>query len=221
MPPRLDSSTTPASDSRPHADYPAFLGYPQLGARHAVGCLLPRFLWIPKGWGVSTLDPSIHLTVQHLQVDAEVNPSRLRVCIKVHKPLHRTLVPWLAGPFGFVWRLMAVIGALFQSRGWLPIVEGPGYSRRPTSTLAMQLLNIGNHTLSFQTYEFALYSLKHWSLHLILLNIRVLTSSCQTLEFASYWYKHWNFRLIILNVGILTLSFQILDFGPYPFKHCR
>ena len=35
-----------------HADYPAFLGYPQLGARHAVSCLLPRFLWIPKGWGV-------------------------------------------------------------------------------------------------------------------------------------------------------------------------
>ena len=35
-----------------HADYPAFLGYPQLGARHAVSCPLPRFLWIPKGWGV-------------------------------------------------------------------------------------------------------------------------------------------------------------------------
>ena len=84
---RLDSSTTQASDSRPHADYPAFLGYPQLGARHAVGFLLPRFLWIPKGWGGSTLDPFIHLTVQDLQVDAEVNPSRLRVCIKVHKIL--------------------------------------------------------------------------------------------------------------------------------------
>ena len=35
-----------------HADYPAFLGHPQLGARHAVSSLLPRFLWIPKGWGV-------------------------------------------------------------------------------------------------------------------------------------------------------------------------
>ena len=33
------------------------------------------------------------------------------------------------------------MGALFQSRGWLPIVEAPGYSRHPTSILAMQLLN--------------------------------------------------------------------------------
>ena len=30
--------------------------------------------------------------------------------------------------------------ALFQSRGWLPIVEAPGYFRHPTSILAMQLL---------------------------------------------------------------------------------
>ena len=30
-------------------------------------------------------DPSIHLTVQDLQVDAEVNPSSLRVCIKSSK----------------------------------------------------------------------------------------------------------------------------------------
>ena len=65
-----------------------FLGYPQLGARHAVGCLLPRFLWIPKGWGVmvnSTFDPSIHLTVQDLQVDVDVNPSSLCMCIKSSK----------------------------------------------------------------------------------------------------------------------------------------
>ena len=33
------------------------------------------------------------------------------------------------------------VGALLQSRGWLPIVEAPGYSRHPTSILAMQLLN--------------------------------------------------------------------------------
>ena len=32
-----------------------------------------------------TFDPSIHLTVQDLQVDAEVNPSSLRVCIKSSK----------------------------------------------------------------------------------------------------------------------------------------
>ena len=33
----------------------------------------------------STFDPSIHLTVQDLQIDAEVNPSSLRVCIKSSK----------------------------------------------------------------------------------------------------------------------------------------
>ena len=33
------------------------------------------------------------------------------------------------------------MGALFQSKGLLPIVEAPGYSRHPTSILAMQLLN--------------------------------------------------------------------------------
>ena len=36
--------------------------------------------------------------------------------------------------------VVPVMGALFQSRGWLPIVEAPGYSRHPTSILAMQLL---------------------------------------------------------------------------------
>ena len=121
MPLRLNSPTTPASDSRPHADYPAFLGYPQLGVRRAVGCLLPRFLWIPKGWGVSILAPSIHLTVQDLQVDAEVNPSRLRVWIKVHKPLLRTLVPSLAGPFGLVWGLMAGSCCCASHRGIISI----------------------------------------------------------------------------------------------------
>ena len=122
MPLRLNSPTTPVSDSRPHADYPAFLGYPQLGVRRAVGCMLARFLWIPKGWGVSILAPSIHSTVQDLQVDAEVNPSRLRVCIKVHKPLLRTLVPWLAGPFSLVWGLMAGSCCCASHRGIISIL---------------------------------------------------------------------------------------------------
>ena len=30
--------------------------------------------------------------------------------------------------------VVPVMGALFQSRGWLPIVEAPGYSRHPTLT---------------------------------------------------------------------------------------
>ena len=54
----------------------------------------------------------------------------------------RVPVPYLlcGGP----WLGCAVVpvkGALFQCRGWLPIVEAPGYSRHPTSTLAKQLLN--------------------------------------------------------------------------------
>ena len=35
------------------------------------------------------------------------------------------------------------MGALFHSRGWLPIVESPGYSRHLTSVLGMQLLKRG------------------------------------------------------------------------------
>ena len=36
--------------------------------------------------------------------------------------------------------VVPVMGALFHSRGWLPIVEAPGYFRHPTSILATQLL---------------------------------------------------------------------------------
>ena len=51
-------------------------------------------------------------------------------------------------PFPFLWcggswlgcAVVPVMGTLFQSRGWLPIVETPGYFRHPTSILAMQLL---------------------------------------------------------------------------------
>ena len=38
--------------------------------------------------------------------------------------------------------VVPVMGALFKSRGWLPIVKAPGYFRHPTSILAMQLLNL-------------------------------------------------------------------------------
>ena len=42
-----------------------------------------------------------------------------------------------ASLFSFVWGLgcavVPAMGALFQSRGWLPNVEAPGYSRHPTS----------------------------------------------------------------------------------------
>ena len=52
--------------------------------------------------------------------------------------------------------VVSVMGALFQSRGWLPIVEAPRYSRHPTSILAMQLklhfiLSISNITVNVKT----------------------------------------------------------------------
>ena len=49
--------------------------------------------------------------------------------------------PWLGCT------VVPVMGALFQSRGWLPIVEVPGYSRHPTSILEMQLLITPQGTL--------------------------------------------------------------------------
>ena len=53
----------------------------------------------------------------------------------------RVLVPflWCGGPW-LGCAVVPVMGALFQSRGWLPIVEAPGYSRHPTSISTMQLL---------------------------------------------------------------------------------
>ena len=51
--------------------------------------------------------------------------------------------------------VVQVKGALFQSRSWLPIVEAPGYSKHPTSTLAMQLLN-GKKRLQFLTQSYSI-----------------------------------------------------------------
>ena len=36
--------------------------------------------------------------------------------------------------------VVPVLGALLQSRGWLPIVEAPGYARHPTSILAIAVV---------------------------------------------------------------------------------
>ena len=58
----------------------------------------------------------------------------LSFCVGAHARLDSAVVP--------------VMGALFQSRGWLSIVEAPGYSRHPTSILAMQLLISTNGHLS-------------------------------------------------------------------------
>ena len=48
------------------------------------------------------------------------------------------------------------MGALFQSRGWLPIVEAPRYSRHPTPILPMQLLNAFKCNLKELTTKSAL-----------------------------------------------------------------
>ena len=75
--------------------------------------------------------------------------------------------------FPFVWGLMAglrctvvpVMGALIQSSRWLPIVEAPGYSRHPTSILAMQLLR-GTYNRLLFICLFNLFSLfNHFSSH--------------------------------------------------------
>ena len=44
------------------------------------------------------------------------------------------------------------MGALFQSRGWLPIVEAPGYFRHQTSILVMQLL-MHHHLVYFRNRQ--------------------------------------------------------------------
>ena len=55
----------------------------------------------------------------------------------------RVPVPFLlCGGSWLGYTVVPVMGALFQSRGWLPIVEAPGYSRHPTSILAMQLVTV-------------------------------------------------------------------------------
>ena len=52
------------------------------------------------------------------------------------------------------------MGALFQSRGWLPIVEAPGNFKHPTSILAMQLLIPHNTRISIKHESFLTKFLK-------------------------------------------------------------
>ena len=54
------------------------------------------------------------------------------------------------------WVVLLCHEALLQSRGWLPIVEAPGYSMHPTSILAMQLLNAFKCNLKALTTKSAL-----------------------------------------------------------------
>ena len=66
---------------------------------------------------------------------------------------------WVPVPFlwcGGSWlgcTVVPVMGALFQSRSWLSIVEAPWYTRHQTSILAMQLLTTCNS--SYPQYSHA------------------------------------------------------------------
>ena len=63
-------------------------------------------------------------------------------------PVGQVPVPFLlCGGSWLGWADAPVMGVLFQSRGRLPIVEAPGYSRRPTSILMMQLFT--QHIMNF------------------------------------------------------------------------
>ena len=74
-----------SSERRSHANYPAFLGCPQLWAHHACCLGFFGFLQAREFTVNCAFDPSIYSTVQDLQVDTEVNPSSLQVRIKSSK----------------------------------------------------------------------------------------------------------------------------------------
>ena len=108
---------------------------------------------LPCRWLESILEVSGRLLSNRYLIKCGSIRIRLRVwplgvrASPSHEPFLRALEPWLGGPSawcGGSWLGCAVVQVtrvLFQSRGKLPIVEAPGYSRHPTSILAMQLLN--------------------------------------------------------------------------------
>ena len=63
---------------------------------------------------------------------------------------------------------MPVMGALFQSRGWLPIVEAPGNFRHPTSIFSDAVVN---QALILKLLINSMYILLHSSNMCELLNI--------------------------------------------------
>ena len=103
--------------------------------------------------------------------------------------------------------VMPVMGALFQSRGWLPIVEAPGYSRHPTSIWAMQLLI----TILINTYNssqfdeqllewrvhcitvlFALFSvLQQWKQTTVCISLKKLNYTLNNFSCSGYEMNHW------------------------------
>ena len=84
-----------------------------------MGCLLPGFFGFLRAGEFTfncAFDPSIHLTVQDLQVDAEVNPSNLRVCIKSSKtdPFRQGCFIYLGHGQAPLCPISAILGYLHQ-----------------------------------------------------------------------------------------------------------
>ena len=110
----------------------------------------------------STFDPSIHLTVQDLQVDVEVNPSSLCMCIESSK---NDLFP--QGCFIYLGRALSNFGhpGIFTSLRaliWSPVGDhGRPLTRSRLSSFIQSVLQGAGIPGSFQATVFALGPLRH------------------------------------------------------------
>ena len=106
--------------------------------------------------------------------------------------------------------VMPVMGALFQSRGWLPIVEAPGYSRHPTSIWAMQLLI----TILINTYNSSQFEeqLLEWRVHCITVLFALFsvlqqwkqTTVCNSLKKLNYTLNNFSCSGYEMNHSVLS-----------------
>ena len=110
----------------------------------------------------STFDPSIHLTVQDLQVDDEVNPSSLCMCIESSR---NDLFP--QGCFIYLGRALSNFGhpGIFTSLRaliWSPVGDhGRPLTRSRLSSFIQSVLQGAGIPGSFQATVFALGPLRH------------------------------------------------------------
>ena len=105
-------------------------------------------------------DPSIHLTVQDLQVDAEVNPSSLRVCIKSSKtdPFRQGCFIYLGRGQAPVCPISAILAYLHRrapSSGPLVIdTHGQPLTRSRPSSFIQSVLQIAGIPAQFLGHSF-------------------------------------------------------------------
>ena len=120
-------------------------------------------------------------------------------------------------PVPFLWcggswlgcAVVPVMRALFQSWGWLPIVEAPGYFRHPTSILAMQLLITGTILTSIsQLLQNIRPTLRHKTIQHLTYN-RVTTN-------ALYFLVLWKLKISLFN-SVLRKTFQSVIFSQLLF----